>query len=907
MERLPKGKEKVKNDKSLSKNPRPGRNPPESDSESQDQGKIKEKGKATRARARNSTISQQPSSSNLKFPNPNLTSGSTSLSSSLISEKSNFSTTSTSSFDILDSTLSSPRSRLVESFHSELGNENERERERTPFSSQISPQNPSSPEINERIMNEKRMGREELNLGRGLEDSLMSVDSGSGSGSGNESSNNSSNPIEGQETTFQKTSPSISRPISNTSSSPPSENDQEPISSDEASGSGSSREETDYLQVRRIDSVRSISSTGSLDQNSNSSKDDSSMKEEKKEEILSARLVTIHLHKTKEAAGIWPLLIKGGVEFEISERVFPTKEEEKGRMEEAQSSLSRALSDALKNQEDHVLEEEYGEEVDEDGMDSDYSDAGSDTVLGARPGNSRERNRSTLFGLSSFANDISNSESKEQKKVKFNCDATSLALLGQLALVNSHSNPSPQNSRNTDSHNKTVLEEESRSRSRGKEKEKEREIDEAFKFFAESWGLGGISLATRRLVEEYLPLINRDRVFELEGGIEEGISNRGRTIPNASQEPLVSDSQVTLPPNLGSEMVNQGSCDTLQPPHLSQSSLEESTTDNSRTPQMSTFPPAMASPSSSRRASPRPFIPSKSRVSAQSSRISTSLPHLPHQDTLEISKIRNTLIQYLGGNLRLAKLYLDYARLDLDCSEDLQSPLAFPSGMINNPFNAGGNERPKPSSNNHRVYSSPSRASSTTSSVRPVSNYSISIPGSPVSAQEMDFQNQVEEEIDFGPLPYLEEALKLDPTIQVSEEEWLEAKEIKQLVLEELQREEEHLLRFNDRIQEGEISPRSNTRSISISNSNSDSLPFSFDDQDEGRKRRKSKKSKSKSSRRDEKDRRRRGKRRVGQQEDEEGNEILNFVSATALISVALAGGVVALNWWRRAGGTNSL
>lgn len=785
--------------------------------------------------------------------------GSTSLSSSIHSETSS----QASSFDFL-STPNSPHlkhSHLSEmmAYDQDQGSSSGSGSEKNlNFSSQVSPQNLSSPES----VDHDRFDNPDL-----VRQSQISDESGSGSGSSNprdrdRKSNSSSDSSGGRELHYPGSNPDS---IESKSSSRDSEGNEEELHSNE---------EMDYLRVRKTDSVRSISdeSQDSVSEagshlesgnppspkiNSSQELKEKASQEENQvdhDDFLSAKLVTIHLYKSKTHSGIWPVLIKDGLPLQVELELGLESTFGKLRMNQVQDSLNRALKEAL-HLSHQDLDDDDDEETEMDDEENSYSDSesgGSETVLGPRRNSRENKNRISISKITEMEKSKSEGEvaqSSEESLEKFNCDSISLALLGQMNFNNGRT-------------------------SNSRADEEERELDLSFQYFSKSWKLGGVSLSIRRLVEDYLPLLegnDLDSITELVYLFQNWSGG-----PDSSLKDFISKSRskVEIESRNGSSSVPmnaQGSSDTLQP---------------HRNAESTSFPSH-----------------NQSSISLEGNEQS------PRE--AELSKARKQKINLLGGSKGLAKLYLSYARLDLNAAEDLSSPLAFPgNGLIHNPFDCNNqSSRTKCASTSLKKKSSSKLGLASSSSPDRTNN--LSIPSSPNSLHSnilSDSESESNEQLDydFGPLPFLIEAIKLDETIQgtIKEEELMEAFEIAQISLDQIQ-----MRNLEGYTTSSRSNPRSNT---------SNSLPaFSDDGLSEGdRKRRRSKSRKNRRTKDGDEDedgdsRIRREKRKARRNRTKNGNhqDVYDFVSATALISVAsvaLAGGVAAISWWRRTGGTGN-
>ncbi|KDN43965.1 hypothetical protein K437DRAFT_257270 [Tilletiaria anomala UBC 951] len=260
---------------------------------------------------------------------------------------------------------------------------------------------------------------------------------------------------------------------------------------------------------------------------------------------------------------------------------------------------------------------------------------------------------------------------------------------------------------------------------------------------------------------------------------------------------------------------------------------------------------------------------------------------------------RQKYVFALGGNAQLAQLYVAYARLHLSSS---WSPLAFPSGSLNNPFVtrsqrqdygffgavAAGTSHSPPvslsqassvaSSNYERASSPDAIHASGTSSNGNGNSTGGNGNGSGCMHRVSSALHQ-----HVGPLPFLKEAVRLDPDVYIDPEDWEEAAALGETALAQAAADAEARKAFLDAaLARDASSPRLSQRSLS-----GGSEPWGEASRLERRRR--------KESTRREPRRRRRGAR-----DPDQGDVVVNFVSSAALLSVCLAGSVAAFSWWRR-------
>lgn len=283
---------------------------------------------------------------------------------------------------------------------------------------------------------------------------------------------------------------------------------------------------------------------------------------------------------------------------------------------------------------------------------------------------------------------------------------------------------------------------------------------------------------------------------------------------------------------------------------------------------------------------------SSSTVGASSE--SSTITPIAH-DERETSPHRQRLVARLGGPTALARLYVSFARLHFASSEMLRSPLAFPSGQLNNPFATGG----------PYFSPSPSRASSVASSsskAQPASPRGVAAMPSPDAAGGAGASGAGMHGNPDPPtaLAYLEEARRIDPNVWIEQHEWDEALELA----------EDALLEAETRREEARAAgaPAPSVDSVSGSGSGSILVPGAEQERKRGRRTRKmagkggesmTASGLSYSFTRSGKNGRSGHFGRARGQNHEEGGMIA-VVSGAALISFALAGGVAAIGWWRR-------
>ncbi|SPO38722.1 uncharacterized protein PSFLO_04201 [Pseudozyma flocculosa] len=263
---------------------------------------------------------------------------------------------------------------------------------------------------------------------------------------------------------------------------------------------------------------------------------------------------------------------------------------------------------------------------------------------------------------------------------------------------------------------------------------------------------------------------------------------------------------------------------------------------------------------------------------------------------------RQRLIASLGGSKALARLYLSYARLQLPSASQTRSLLAFPLGQLNSPFVDATAPRPRLAGGLKRKSSVvlSSSGSSRTSSAPPSHGGRVrsgsppslrgSVPSidsfraggaSPTSSPAASpihpsgRHGSGEDQVEFlaptgasdavvpGPLQFLEEAVRLDESLrgQISAQEWAEALQID---YEEARRRSLDRRGIKQAEEMGSLAGESQGGDLVFDSDGGRSGKNAAADPDAG---------------------------------------TLAFVSGAALLGMALAGGVAALGWWRRASG----
>lgn len=203
-----------------------------------------------------------------------------------------------------------------------------------------------------------------------------------------------------------------------------------------------------------------------------------------------------------------------------------------------------------------------------------------------------------------------------------------------------------------------------------------------------------------------------------------------------------------------------------------------------------------------------------------------------------LAPYRQRLIAALGGMSALARLYVSYAHLQIPLYDHEKPLLSLPmSGTSNNPFGAPGQ---------HQRASSPR---SSGGNAGPTTTTNV----------------ETDEDLIPGPLQFLEEAHRCDPSLPIRQCDWLEARTIE------------------------EMRPVSHSWSRAMSATSDEKGVRSRQSSVTGGKKRRSSK---------------RDKRVRGGSSDpktDSGSLLFLVVSRAALLSVVVAGGVAMAGWWRRA------
>lgn len=271
--------------------------------------------------------------------------------------------------------------------------------------------------------------------------------------------------------------------------------------------------------------------------------------------------------------------------------------------------------------------------------------------------------------------------------------------------------------------------------------------------------------------------------------------------------------------------------------------------------------------------------------------------------TPAVAPARQRLVAALGGNTALARLYAAYARLSLTCSSNHASTFfLFPtgSGYSRDPYsNFGLTNQGWYESAWRKEWSDPSTGGSAASS----------LPSSPTMqkptqdhrrkpAYPDESLRQKNEAIRLkaaGPLPYLEAARLLDPSIQIEAAEWEEAKRIahdasleadaEQLAEEEAEREIRHRQPRRQKSPRGSRGDFHQGRGASLAAS----------------RRMRSRRARKEGRIDDE-------RKRSRPQTGDHDAVLATVVGGAAVVSFVVAGSMAMLSWWKRGpGSTNAL
>jgi hypothetical protein len=175
--------------------------------------------------------------------------------------------------------------------------------------------------------------------------------------------------------------------------------------------------------------------------------------------ITDAKLVTLHLDKVD--GGIWPVLVSGPASISLVQPEYPSPFLSQPRLQNISAALSEALRQpTLDDHQSVVLEDESNAQLD---------DSFTQSTITVDTMNSDDS--TTVLGMQSTS---------EEEERLYDMDPTSLALMGV-----THSK---QGARSPFSSTST------------------QESASAFEYFKRAWRRAEIPLATKRLVEDYLPL-----------------------------------------------------------------------------------------------------------------------------------------------------------------------------------------------------------------------------------------------------------------------------------------------------------------------------------------------------------------------------------------------------------------
>lgn len=175
---------------------------------------------------------------------------------------------------------------------------------------------------------------------------------------------------------------------------------------------------------------------------------------------------------------------------------------------------------------------------------------------------------------------------------------------------------------------------------------------------------------------------------------------------------------------------------------------------------------------------------------------------------------RPRMVAALGGNTALARLYVSYARLSLTTavSQHQRSSL-FPAGLGHSRDPYSGDDRQSYGYGYAYAgtdYGSPSRSASSPPSSPPAGRAQLgsqmfSHPHSPHS-QTQQYLTDAQHTLRYGPLAYLEEARRLDPSVHIDPAELREAQHIAELAQAEARADAEAMALADDMVSVGESS-----------------------------------------------------------------------------------------------------
>ncbi len=276
---------------------------------------------------------------------------------------------------------------------------------------------------------------------------------------------------------------------------------------------------------------------------------------------------------------------------------------------------------------------------------------------------------------------------------------------------------------------------------------------------------------------------------------------------------------------------------------------------------------------------------------------------------------RQRYLASLGGNEQLARLYVSFARLHLSSS---WSPLAFPGGSLNNPFVTRTQQQQSvrygvgPGSNSAVVGAGAAAGplatigSNSPPASRPASiatsgshdHTSASSPGVALDHQSAmlgggahRISSALQQHV--GPLAFLREAARLDPSVDIGPDDWEEAKDLAEEAVKLATSDAEARRAFLEAAVAGDTT-YARLRQLSAGGT-VPAVPVAGSTRSSTRRRRRT-----------------RSGHGIGANDEDGGasrrrgngdgpNSItINFVSSAALLSVCLAGSVAAFSIWKR-------
>lgn len=260
------------------------------------------------------------------------------------------------------------------------------------------------------------------------------------------------------------------------------------------------------------DGVVSLSSSMSADattgsSGSNPSRPDRSETRDEQDDVVdiikSARLVTLHLDKID--GGIWPCLVTGPAPLSTPAATLGSDTTRPFTSVSSHSSLRAALSEALGTSSEEALHSGLSRESNS----TDTTDDDDDDELATSPSIGPDSSTITVdtIGSDDSTTVLASRSSAQQRTsagrradleaeeaAKFNMDPTSLALMGLRHARSSASTPPAASSATTLS-----------AVGRGP-----RQDMVSFEYFARAWRAAEVPLATKILVDHYLPLMRSD-------------------------------------------------------------------------------------------------------------------------------------------------------------------------------------------------------------------------------------------------------------------------------------------------------------------------------------------------------------------------------------------------------------